>query len=196
MKKQAVPAVLMLLWFSLLTGVVYPVCITLAAHAFFPNRASGSMIRQENRMIGSELIGQAFDDPAYFWGRPSATPNMPYHAGASGASNLGPTNPALVVAIQKRIDVLQAADPDNSSLIPIDLVTSSASGLDPHISPAAAFYQVARIARVRKLDPARVRALVEAHVEPPVWGFLGDPKIHVLRLNLALDATTRNEASR
>lgn len=193
---QAYRAFMLLLGFSLLTGIVYPACITFAAHAFFPSRASGSMIIQDKRVVGSELIGQAFDDPAYFWGRLSATPEVPFHAGASAGSNLGPTNPALIAAVQKRIKTLQSADPDNKALIPIDLVTSSAGGLDPHISPAAAYYQVGRIARARKIDPARVRALVDAHIETSSWGFPNNPKIHVLRLNLALDATTRNESPR
>ncbi len=193
---QAYRAIMMLLWFSLLTGIVYPACITLAAYTFFPSRASGSMMVQDKRVVGSELIGQAFDDPAYFWGRLSATPEVPFHAGASAGSNWGPTNPALIAAVQKRINALQSADPGNTALVPIDLATSSASGLDPHISPAAAYYQVGRIARARRIDPARVRALVDAHIEPGSWGFPSNPKIHVLRLNLALDATTRNESSR
>lgn len=184
---QLRPAVMMLVWLSLVTGLAYPLLVTGIAQAVFPVQANGSLIVREGKAVGSALIGQAFDDPEYVWGRLSATAPHPYHAGASSGSNLGPLNPALPAAARARIATLRGADPGNVAAVPVDLVTASASGLDPHISPAAALYQVPRVARARGLDPAAVRDLVERHVEGRQLGVLGEPRINVLRLNLALD---------
>jgi len=184
MLRQLKPAFLMLVVLSLLTGVIYPLLITLAAQLVFPYQANGSLIERDGKVVASALIGQAFDDPRDFWGRPSATSPVPYHADSSGGSNLGPTNPALVEAVRARIDALRAADPDNQSPIPIDLVTTSASGLDPNISPAAAEYQVPRVARARGLDPEIVRRLVARHTEGRTLGLLGEPRVNVVELNL------------
>jgi K+-transporting ATPase ATPase C chain len=173
--------------FTLMTGVIYPLVVTGVAQLFFRARANGSLIEQDGRVIGSELIGQPFDDPAYFWGRLSATGPFPYNAAASSGSNLGPLNEELLAAVQVRVDALRAADPGNRAPIPVDLVTASASGLDPHISPAAAYYQVSRVAAARDLSAERVRRLVEEHVEDRQLGFLGEPVVNVLQLNLALD---------
>jgi potassium-transporting ATPase KdpC subunit len=181
------PAGALLAIFTILTGVLYPAFVTAVAQAAFPGRANGSLIRDGDRSVGSELIGQPFDDPRYFWGRPSATAPYPYNAAASTGSNLGPTNPALRDAVSARIAAVRAADPGNQDPIPVDLVTTSASGLDPHISQAAAYFQVARVARVRSLDETRVRSLVDAHVERRALHVLGEPRVNVLRLNLALD---------
>ena len=169
------------------TGVVYPVVVTAIAQLVFPYQANGSLIVKDGKVVGSTLIGQSFDDPRYFWGRPSATSPFGYNAASSSGSNLSPTNPALVKSVQERVDALRAADPDNKTAVPVDLVTASGSGLDPHISPAAARYQVGRVARARKLDPTAVRQLVESHTEGRQWGFLGEPRVNVLALNLALD---------
>lgn len=182
------PAVVLLGLLTLLTGLVYPLTITLLSQAIWPHRAGGSVLSIEGRRVGSERIGQAFDDPRYFWGRPSATATVPYHGLAGAGSNWGPTNPALTDAIRSRVAALRAAHPEQADrLVPVDLVTASGSGLDPHISPAAAAYQVERVARVRRLDADSVRRLVDEHTEPPTLGFLGAARVHVLRLNLALD---------
>ncbi|MGH7419482.1 MAG: potassium-transporting ATPase subunit KdpC [Candidatus Rokuibacteriota bacterium] len=156
--------------------------------AVLPARASGSLIVKDGKVVGSALIGQPFDDPKYFWGRPSATSPFPYNAAASSGSNLSPTNPALISAVQGRVDALRAADPTNKAAVPVDLVTASGSGLDPHISPAAALYQVSRVARARHLASDAVRQLVQRHIEGRFLGVLGEPRVNVLALNLALDA--------
>lgn len=182
------PALVLFTALTLATGVAYPLLVTGAAQAAFPAQASGSLLMREGQVVGSALIGQNFADPGHFWGRPSATAPMPYNAAASGGSNLGPANPALAEAVQARVQALRAADPGNGEAVPIDLVTASASGLDPHVSPAAARYQITRVARARGLTPARIAALVEDHTQAPLWGFLGEPRVNVLRLNLALQA--------
>ncbi|MFO0589491.1 MAG: potassium-transporting ATPase subunit KdpC [Polyangiaceae bacterium] len=181
------PAAVLLGLFTLLTGAVYPLVVTGAARAIFPAQSRGSLIQEGDRVIGSTLIGQPFEDPRYFWGRPSATSPRAYDASASTGSNLGPSNPALADAVRARVAALRAADPDSTAPVPIDLVTTSASGLDPHISPAAAMYQVARVARARGLPEARVRELVDRFTERPTLGLLGEPRVAVLPLNLALD---------
>jgi len=181
------PALTSLILLTLITGVVYPVVVTGIAQVIFPFQANGSLIVKDGKVVGSALIGQTFDEPKYFWGRPSATSPFGYNAGSSSGSNLSPTNPALTSAVQGRVDALRAADPGNTAPVPVDLVTASGSGLDPHISPAAALYQVARVARERKLAPDAVRALVERHTEGRFLGLLGEPRVNVLALNLALD---------
>lgn len=188
MRTQVRPAIMMLLFLTLLTGLVYPLGITALAQLLFPHQANGSLIVRDGRVVGSSLIGQPFGSPKYFWGRPSATAPFPYNAAASSGSNLGPTNEALVKAVQTRIDALKAADPDNATRIPVDLVTTSGSGLDPHISPAAAEYQVRRVARARGLDEATLRQMVAQHTQGRQWGILGESRVNVLELNLALDA--------
>jgi K+-transporting ATPase ATPase C chain len=185
---QLKPAVLMLLWLILLTGVAYPLLVTGIAQAVFPAQANGSLVVRNGKVVGSGLIGQPFDDPRYFWGRPSATAPHAYNVGASAGSNLGPLNPSLHEAAKARIEALRAADPGNAAPVPVDLVTASGSGLDPHVSPAAALYQARRVARVRGLDEAVVRRLVADHTEGRQLGILGEPRVNVLRLNLALDA--------
>jgi K+-transporting ATPase ATPase C chain len=172
-------------------GGVYPLFVLGIGQAFFHDKANGSLIVSDGKTIGSSLIGQPFSDPGYFWSRPSATSGVPYNAAASGGSNLGPTNPARLSAISDRIAALKAADPSNSAPVPIDLVTASGSGLDPDISPAAAHYQVARVARERGLPTATVEALVEKYTEGRQLGFLGEPRVNVLELNLALDSQAR-----
>lgn len=182
------PALVLLMFFTILTGVAYPLLVTGIAQGLFSSRANGSLIAKDGKIVGSALIGQPFDGPRYFWGRPSTTAPLPYNAASSSGSNLGPTNEALRQAVKERIAALQAADPDNPALIPVDLVTASGSGLDPHISLAAALYQVRRVAAVRGLDEAAVRHLVEMQIEPRLLGILGEPRVNVLQLNLALDA--------
>lgn len=177
----------MLAILTLITGVAYPLIVTGIAKVAFPEQANGSLIVKDGKVVGSRLIGQPFEDPKHFWGRLSATSPAGYNGAASTGSNLGPTNPDLTKKAKERIDALRAADPGNEAPVPVDLVTSSASGLDPHISPAAAEYQLRRVARVRGLSEDRVRALVSAHTEQRDLGFLGEPHVNVLLLNLALD---------
>lgn len=186
------PALVLLVMMTILTGVVYPVVVTVVAQVAFPYQANGSVIVQNGQAVGSELIGQNFDQPQYFWGRLSATGGVAYNAAASSGSNYGPLNPALTEAAQARIDALRAADPANSAPIPVDLVTASASGLDPHISPAAAEYQVARVAEERGLDEVTVRDLVAQHTAGRTLGILGEPTVNFLALNLALDGLNGN----
>jgi K+-transporting ATPase ATPase C chain len=181
------PCLVLLGLLTALTGLVYPLSVTGLARAVFPRQAGGSLVVSGGAVVGSSLIGQPFDEDRYFWGRPSATTPAPYNASASTGSNLGPSNPALREAIAARLERLRKADPDNPAPVPVDLVTASASGLDPHLSPAAALYQVPRVARARRLPAPQVQALVRAHVEPRTLGLLGEPRVNVLRLNLALD---------
>jgi len=188
MLRQLRIGVVLLVLFTILTGIVYPLVVTGVGQTAFHHQASGSLINDNGRNIGSELIGQAFSDPKYFWGRPSATAPFPYNAAASSGSNYGPLNPALSEAVQARIEALQAVDPASSQPIPVDLVTSSASGLDPDISIAAALYQVPRVARYRGLSVEQVYGLVNRSAEGRQFGILGEPRVNVLRLNLALDS--------
>jgi len=187
------PAVVPLAVLTVLTGLLYPMAVTGLAQVAFPYQANGSLIRTSGAAgtagtAGSALIGQSFDDPGYFWGRPSATAPFAYNAGASSGSNLGPSNPALVEAVQARVAALREADPGNLEPVPVDLVTASASGLDPHVSVAAALYQVPRIARARGLDAEAIRQLVEQQTEGRQFGIFGEPRVNVLKLNLALNA--------
>jgi K+-transporting ATPase ATPase C chain len=181
------PALRMLVVLSLLTGIAYPLLMTGIAQIAFPHAANGSLIVDHGKIVGSSLVGQPFDDPKYFWSRPSATSPMPYNGAASSGSNQGPRNPALADAVKDRIKALRDADPDNRTAVPIDLVTASASGLDPHISVAAAQFQTARVARARGLPIDDVQSLVSAHTEGRTFGILGEPRVNVLALNLALD---------
>ena len=194
MLKQLRPAIVSLLLFTLITGVIYPLVVTGIAQVIFPSQANGSLIIKDGKPVGSELIGQSFDAPKYFWGRLSATSTFPYNAfnaenltGSSG-SNYGPLNPALIQMVQARIDALKAADPTNTAPIPVDLVTASGSGLDPHISVAAALYQLSRVAKARGMSETDVHALIDKYTEGRQFGFLGEPTVNVLELNLALDA--------
>ncbi|WP_243041971.1 potassium-transporting ATPase subunit KdpC [Dyella sedimenti] len=180
-------AIVMLLLMTALTGVVYPLAVTGLAQVLFPSQANGSLTVKDGQPAGSVLIGQPFSDPKYFWGRPSATMPQPGNGLSSTGSNLGPTNPALTDAVRQRIAALRAADPGNAAPVPVDLVTASGSGLDPDISPAAAAYQVPRVARVRGLGEAQVRAMVAAATTGRQFGILGEPRVNVLRLNMALD---------
>jgi K+-transporting ATPase ATPase C chain len=187
MSKVLLPSLLTLLVFSVLTGLVYPLLVTGIAAVCCARQAQGSLISHNGLVIGSSLLGQPFDDPKYFWPRPSATTPQPYNGASSAGSNLGPTNPAQLEAVNAQLSSLQQADPGNTLPVPVDLVTASGSGLDPDISPAAADYQLLRVARARSIDPQRLRALVAAHTQPRQWGILGEPRVNVLELNLALD---------
>jgi len=182
------PALVLFLLLTGLTGLLYPLVVTGVAQLLFPGRAAGSLVTRDGRAVGSRLIGQSFNDPQYFWSRPSATTPQPYNGTASTGSNLGPLNPALLDAVRPRITALRAADPGNRAAVPIDLVTASASGLDPEITLAAADYQAERVAQARRLAPERVRALIALHTEGRLLGVLGEPRVNVLELNLALDA--------
>jgi K+-transporting ATPase ATPase C chain len=187
--KQLRPTVVTLFLFTIITGVFYPLLVTGIAQVVFPEKANGSMIKKNGKIVGSDLIGQPFSDTKYFWSRLSATGPYAYNAAASSGSNYGPLNPALLDAVKKRVQDLKAADSLNTQAIPVDLVTSSASGLDPHISIAAALYQVPRVARVRATSEPQVRSLVDQFTEGRQLGFLGEPRVNVLKLNLALDET-------
>ena len=182
------PALVLFVLLSAITGIVYPLAVTGTAQAVFPAQAAGSLIVRDGVTVGSTLIGQNFSDPKHFWGRPSATAPMAYNGAASGGANQGPLNPALADAVKGRIEALRAADPGNTVPVPVDLVTASASGLDPDISPAAAHYQAARVARLRNLPVDQVEQLIDAHTQGALWGVLGEARINVLALNLALDA--------
>lgn len=181
------PAITLLFVMTVVTGIAYPLVITGVARVLFPGQAAGSLIVKDGKPVGSRLIGQPFSDPKYFWSRPSATSPQPYNSLSSGGSNLGPLNPALTDAVKTRIAALRAADPTNHAPIPVDLVTASASGLDPDISLAAAYYQADRIARVRHLSPDRVRSLIADHARGRLLGVIGEPRVNVLELNLGLD---------
>jgi potassium-transporting ATPase KdpC subunit len=187
------PAVVLFAAMTVVTGIVYPLVVTAGAKIAFADKAAGSLIEKDGKIIGSKLIGQNFTSPEYFWGRPSATGPYPYNAAASSGSNQGPLNPALVDAVKGRIDTLHAMDPDNKLPIPVDLVTASASGLDPHISVAAANYQAARIAKIRNVDINLVQAAIANHTEGGMMGLLGEPRVNVLKLNLALDALAQSK---
>lgn len=182
------PALIVFGLLTLLTGVLYPLIVTAVGQIVFPRQANGSLIQSGERVVGSRLLGQPFSSPQYFWSRPSATTPQPYNGAASSGSNQGPLNPALESAVRDRITALRAADPNNVSPVPIDLVTTSGSGLDPHISPAAAEYQVARIARVRNMSEDEVRRLLGEAIDGRTFGIWGEPRVNVLELNLALDA--------
>lgn len=186
MTTQLRPAILSLLLFTVIMGLIYPLLVTGMAQVIFPFQANGSVMAMNGQPVGSALIGQPFDDPAYFWGRPSATGPFPYNAAASAGSNLGPTNPVLIETVAARVEALRAADPDNAAPIPVDLVTASGSGLDPHISVAAAHYQVSRVAAARGISEADLLALVADYTEGRQFGVLGEPRVNVLKLNLAL----------
>jgi len=181
------PAIVLFIVLTLVTGIVYPLAVTGVAQLVFPARANGSLVRVDGKAVGSELIGQSFTSPRYFWGRPSATSPQPYNGTASTGSNLGPTNPALTDAVKDRVAALRAADSGNTAPVPVDLVTASGSGLDPDISVAAAYYQVPRVARERSLDVDAVKRLVDSQAGATRLGFFGEPTVNVLRLNLALD---------
>jgi K+-transporting ATPase ATPase C chain len=187
MKTLIRPALTLFVLLSIITGLIYPLLVTGIGQALFPAQAAGSLIERDGKWVGSRLIGQHFTDPKYFWGRPSATGPYPNNAAASSGSNLGPLNPALKGAVESRVQALREADPGNTAPVPVDLVTASASGLDPHISPAAAEYQLNRVARTRGLAPETVRNLVAQQTADRQWGVFGEPRVNVLELNLALD---------
>jgi K+-transporting ATPase ATPase C chain len=190
--KQSIrPAVILFILLSIITGVAYPLASTALGKWLLPTQANGSLIEKDGKLIGSSLIGQNFTEPQYFWGRPSATGPYPNNAAASSGSNQGPLNPALAEAVKGRVNAMKVADPDNILPIPVDLVTASASGLDPHISPAAALYQVSRVAKSRGLSIASVQVLINDNTEGRQWGIFGEPRVNVLRLNIALDKNTQ-----
>ena len=191
MSKLLRQATVLLLLMTVITGVLYPLAATGLAQLIFPHQANGSLIVKDGKPIGSSLIGQSFTDARYFWGRPSATSPNPNNGSSSSGSNMGPSNPALVDAVKQRIEALRAVDPTNTAPVPVDLITASASGLDPEITPAAARYQVARVAEMRKLSVSQVQALVDEFTNGRTLGILGEPRVNVLKLNLALDATRR-----
>ena len=191
MLQTSIQSIRALIVFTLITGVAYPLAVTGIAQVAFKDQANGSLIEKDGKVLGSRLIGQPFSDPKYFWGRPSATSPQPYNGGSSSGSNLGPTNPALKEAVEGRIKALRDAGGDPRKSVPADLVTASGSGLDPHISPAAAEYQVERIAKARNVDAAKIHQLVAEHTEGRQLGFLGEPRVNVLMLNLALDAASK-----
>ena len=188
------PALVLFALLSALTGLAYPLLVTGVAQVVFADAANGSLVTKDGKTVGSQLIGQAFSEPGHVWGRPSATGPFAYNAGASGGSNLGPLNPALADTVKARVEALRAADPGNTAAVPVDLVTASASGLDPDISRAAADYQLARVARVRGLAEAQVRVLVDRHTQGAWLGFIGEPRVNVLALNLALEAAVSGQA--
>jgi potassium-transporting ATPase KdpC subunit len=188
MFEQFRPAIVLFILLTILTGGIYPLLVTGMSQLAFPGAANGSLIERDGKAVGSKLIGQAFSGPKYFWSRASGTSPYPYNASSSTGTNLGPTNPALADAVAARVKALRQADPGNSAAVPADLATSSASGLDPNISPAAAEYQVDRVARARNLAPQKVRDLVASYTEDRQWAILGEPRVNVLELNLALDA--------
>lgn len=194
-KQEFKPALLIFLVLTVITGALYPLAITGVAGLFFPNQADGSLIQKDGQVVGSRLIGQPFDDPKYFWSRPSATGPMAYNAASSSGSNLGPTNEALKKAVMDRIAALKAADPENTAPVPVDLVTASGSGLDPDISPAAAAYQVRRVAKTRGLSEAEVNRLVADQTEERQWRLWGEPRVNVIDLNLALDGTVEKRSN-
>lgn len=181
-------AILLFAVMTLLTGILYPLAVTGLAQALFPRQANGSLMKIPEEKMASELIGQPFSEPRYFWGRPSSTTPAAYNGASSVGSNWGPSNPALLEAVQKRVTAIRSADPDNQRPIPVDLVTASGSGLDPHISPAAAFYQASRVAKARGMDEKKVVDLIRLSIQDRQLGILGEPTVHVLRLNMALDA--------
>lgn len=195
LKQSIRPAVVLFILLSIITGVVYPLATAALGKWLLPDQANGSLIEKDGKLVGSSLIGQSFTEPQYFWGRPSATGPYPNNAAASSGSNQGPLNPALAEVVKSRVNALKVADPDNTLPVPVDLVTASASGLDPHISPAAAAYQASRVAKARGLSAVSVQALINENTEGRQWGVFGEPRVNVLNLNLALDkSTVRNAA--
>lgn len=195
LKQSIRPAVVLFILLSIITGVVYPLATAALGKWLLPDQANGSLIEKDGKIVGSSLIGQNFTEPQYFWGRPSATGPYPNNAAASSGSNQGPLNPALAEVVKSRVNALKIADPDNTLPVPVDLVTASASGLDPHISPAAAAYQASRVAKARGLSAVSVQALINENTEGRQWGVFGEPRVNVLNLNLALDkSTVRNAA--
>lgn len=191
MLKELRPAIVLLLLMTALTGLAYPLAITGIAQVAFPSQANGSLIERDGKVVGSRLIGQSFSGQGYFWGRPSATGPVPYNAAASSGANVGPTHPALGERLASAVEAMRAAHPTQKGPVPVDLVTMSASGLDPHISPAAAAYQIDRVAGARAMSPTTVRDLVAEATEGRQLAFLGEPRVNVLKLNLALDALSR-----
>jgi K+-transporting ATPase ATPase C chain len=188
-------ATVLFLMLTILTGILYPLAVTLVAQVAFPRQAQGSLLHDGDRLVGSELLGQLFDDLGDFWGRPSATGPVAYNGLGGSGSNQATTNPALIDAVRERIARLHAADPDNAAAIPVDLVTASASGLDPHLSPAAALYQIPRVARARGIPEGVLRELIERHTEPPTWGLFGQPRVNVLAVNRILQTPERGASA-